>query len=318
MSQRRQFAQAAGAATTWLHADRATVRAVVATLAVLGTLLLTMASSAFAQTIHGCYNNRTGALRRISSGHCRHDETALNWNEQGAEGATGAAGMQGVRGATGEAGINGATGLNGVTGAAGQKGATGATGSAGPAGLQGVTGAAGPTGAKGATGPSGTAGTNGATGPTGPAAGNTGPAGPTGAAGSFPGTLPSGQSETGTWVASDDAAPAEKGQTVGVISFPVPLSAVLGSTKVKYNTVAAKTSTGCTGTVESPTAAKGDLCVYAGLEELSPHTSFKGIQSTSGGAGSSLGGAFVVFEASENEPASNLVKVQGTWAVTAE
>jgi hypothetical protein len=103
-----------------------------------------------------------------------------------------------------------------------------------------------------------------------------------------------------------------------VVSFPVPLSAVIASAKVKYNSHAAKTSAGCTGTVEAPTAEKGDLCVYAGVEELNGFVKFKDIENASGGAGSSLRGAFVVFEASETEPSLNQIKAQGTWAVTAE
>jgi len=310
MRQCRSVARGIGAATT----------SSLAALAALTMLLSVSVSPALAQTLHGCYNNRTGALRLVSGDHCSRHESAIEWNVQGPEGPTGAAGAQGVRGATGEAGPEGPAGLNGVQGAAGPRGATGATGAAGPAGVQGATGAAGPAGAKGATGPSGTAGINGATGPTGPAAGLTGPAGPTGATGAFLSTLPSGQSETGTWVASSPGAAELGGQATGVIAFPVPLSVAISSSKVKYNTATGpgKTSTGCTGTLEAPTAAKGDLCTYAGKEELGPDTSFKGIQNASGVAGSSQAGAFVIFEASEKEPATNIVKVQGTWAVTAE
>ena len=292
-----------------------------ATLGLLALLLSISGSAAASQpiaraatssVIHACYNNRTGALRRISSGHCRRSETALDWNLQGPEGAPGAPGAQGVRGVTGEAGANGADGADGPAGAAGPRGVTGP---AGATGMAGVAGATGPTGASGPTGPTGAAGTPGATGPQGPAAGSTGATGPTGPAGSLFTALTTGQSLSGTWVASSPGPPELGGQAVGVISFPVPLSTAISSANVKYIKQGGINPTGCTGTATAPKAEPGFLCVYTGLEQL-VNVSFKAIQNASGAAGSSLGGAFVVFESSETDPATE-VKVQGTWAVTA-
>ena len=159
----------------------------------------------------------------------------------------------------------------GPKGAAGAPGATGAAGPGGPAG---------PTGPAGATGPagSGAAGATGATGPQGPAgpAGATGPAGPSG--GGEP--LPAGKTETGTW---SFGAPAPEYIRLS-ISFPIPLSAPLSEEEGCTEAVATRTkpcqvhfiekngeefsnggdgtSTVCKGSVEEPTAAPGNLCVY--------------------------------------------------------
>jgi hypothetical protein len=67
--------------------------------------------------IHGCYNSQ-GALRVIDSASatCKSSETALNWNQRGIPGPTGAKGDQGIQGPSGP---KGATGQKGATGSAG-------------------------------------------------------------------------------------------------------------------------------------------------------------------------------------------------------
>jgi Collagen triple helix repeat (20 copies) len=301
------------------------------TLGVLGALLLATSSpaasgpnargAATSSVIYACYNGKTGALRRLAvGGKCRASETAISWLAVGRAGGSGAAGPMGVQGLRGVAGAVGAPGANGAPGAAGApaaKGATGATGAAGVTGVSGATGAAGINGATGATGPAGAAGATGATGPTGPAAGATGPTGAIGPAASVSGTLPEGNSETGAWILTSAAEPEAKREAAAVISFPIPLKTAITSANVHYLTKAeteTKSNASCTGTLEAPTAEKGSLCVYTGQEEI-VGVPFKNIQNAKAEPGSSLTGAFVIFEAPKTE-GSNDVVVQGSWAVT--
>ena len=93
----------------------------------------------------------------------------------------------------------------------------------GPAGPKGATGATGAAGATGATGPAGAngAGTPGATGNTGEKGesitGKTGPAGPQGKEGNIQATLPSGKTETGSWVSRHLLAPVSYSGGIGAV-----------------------------------------------------------------------------------------------------
>jgi hypothetical protein len=229
----------------------------------------------------------------------------------GVTGPTGATGNNGTNGATGATGNTGPTGATGTNGTNGTTGATGPTGATGTAGTNGVTGATGATGEPGATGPTGK-------GPTG-ATGETGATG-----GGLPATLPSGSTERGTWVAAAGTAPEATavGLPAGVvaeISFPIPLAKA--SVKVNYLTNA-QTKAGtaecpAAGALTQPTAAKGDLCVYTGQEELTG-VAETAISNAAGTAGAdSLTGATVNF-AAPTTLATNKILTQGTWAVTAE
>ena len=154
-------------------------------------------------------------------------------------------------------------GSRGPAGPKGATGATGATGAAGPAGTAGATGPAGPVGPAG-TGTEGKEGKEGKAGPE----GKTGPEGKSG----FTKTLPSGETETGAWAYSFVVGEAEVAQYVP-ISFAIPLAEELGGSQVHYilangkewdfSTSAEVTSTTCLGTVATPTAVAGNLCVYA-------------------------------------------------------
>jgi hypothetical protein len=78
-------------------------------------------------TIHGCLG-KNGGLRLVeASEDCRPNETPIEWNQSGREGATGATG------------VTGPTGLSGATGPTGPSGARGETGPSGPTGLPGTT-----------------------------------------------------------------------------------------------------------------------------------------------------------------------------------
>jgi hypothetical protein len=75
--------------------------------------------------IHGCYQASSGTLRVIGTnptvggGKCAGNEIALNWNQTGPKGPTGAKGATGAEGPTGP---KGATGPDGPTGPTGQRG----------------------------------------------------------------------------------------------------------------------------------------------------------------------------------------------------
>ncbi len=228
----------------------------------------------------------------------------------------------------------------------------GATGPAGAAGPAGPAGAAGTAGAKGDPGPKGEAGKNGEPGAKGEAgasvtnkevkvgeaacnkeggaefkvgagAATTACNGKTG----FTSTLPKGSTETGTW--SIDASSSAKEEVDGMasISFPIPLktggaSAVFTELETKEETFGAS---GCSGTVEAPTAPVGKLCIYTAYEQAvlsegfrlgattAPSLPFAGFEDTYGPSGAVLVGS-VLIGTPENPAKEN---TYGTWAVTA-
>jgi hypothetical protein len=180
--------------------------------------------------------------------------------------------------------------------AATKKGARGPAGRKGSAGAKGATGATGPAGPQGSTGPNGPAG---ASGPAGPV----GAPGPAGAPGAF-GTLPSGQTERGTFAGEDDngavgASPiayAPIGFPLSLASTPTLIISTVGSVP------------GCPGTAVQPEAAPGNLCVYVSASNglvtgFDPATAITGAASRYGTVLTSvtLGSSWMY----------------GTWAVTA-
>lgn len=96
----------------------------------------------------------------------------------------------------------------------GKAGPVGPQGSPGAPGAKGQPGAEGKTGLEGKAGTAGQKGLSGATGPT-------GPTGPTGSPWTAGGTLPAGQTETGTWVFRSEAIEGAEEFDVP-ISFPIP------------------------------------------------------------------------------------------------
>jgi hypothetical protein len=215
------------------------------------------------------------------------------------------------------------------------KSLTGKPGPAGPAGTAGAAGVgtAGAAGAKGETGAAGANGANGAQGLAG-AAGATGPPGP------FTATLPSKKTETGAWTASAAGGltlcvpEAENQPTVtptggacgtgynlsvtsaarfvlSTISFTLPLTGALDKTHVHYIGGSKTANAECPGTVETPEAKPGNLCVYQGAingvkntnneaeAEIFPDASNAGPPVFYGGAagetGASTSGAGLVF-----------------------
>jgi len=204
----------------------------------------------------------------------------------------------------------------GPRGPRGPKGATGATGAEGPAGPAGAKGDKGDAGANGATGATGA---QGPTGPTG-ATGNTGATGATGATGfsGFTTTLPSGQTETGTWAVGP--LPAEETAQAAPISFSIPLAATIGGANAHAVPVDGPAPAGCAGgTASEPKADPGHLCVYAEvltdaeyLGSLIGNPLLNIIKGGGGGSGAGISGAFVQIGATAAGGNG-----RGTWAVTA-
>jgi hypothetical protein len=230
----------------------------------------------------------------------------------------------------------------GPRGPAGPAGKTGPAGPAGATGPGGATGPAGPTGPAGGTGPAGTNGTNGANGtsvtskviPKGVAAceneggseftaGSTKTSACNGKEGSpwtAGGTLPSGKTETGTWVFRGTAN-AEGEFRFTAISFPIPLKEKL--TKAgEYIQIGEKLPEEgqCkTGSVEKPDAAPGFLCVYEGETFFRKGGLGPGSFLTpTNGIGILSTGTELAFETKKPTTPGEEVSAEGTWAVTAE
>jgi hypothetical protein len=195
--------------------------------------------------------------------------------------------------------LKGANGKNGAAGPAGPAGAAGA----GTAGAQGTQGAQGPQGPAGANGEKGAPGTNGGVGPT----GATGAQGATGEINTA-GPLPSGKTETGAWATTPFSATAGEA-AIDTISFAIPLAT---APEPHYLKVGETLAAHCTGNAEAPTAAPGNLCVYAGVE-TNRHELF--IASTGNGSlvpAAGTTGALMFVQATNAGPS----EFWGTWAVT--
>jgi hypothetical protein len=173
-------------------------------------------------------------------------------------------------------------------------GKTGATGATGPAGAKGDAGTAGAKGDTGAAGAAGAAGTNGAP----------GNPGPEGSPWTLGGTLPEGATETGVWTLS-----GVQGAEVSVpLSFPIPLASSLVTADVHF--VPASGEGTCTGSVETPSAPEGELCVYDNA--LSGSVTFGGIWNSGvTGTGASRSGANLIFEG-----VTTADEGHGSWAVS--
>jgi Collagen triple helix repeat (20 copies) len=265
-------------------------------------------------------------------------------NSGGSKATASAKGKPGPRGKTGKTGPAGPTGPQGPAGPAGAKGDAGAAGANGKDGSNGTNGANGANGknaeaipfagskgpiggvtctegglevksasattlvCNGAKGTNGTNGTNGTTG--------------------FTETLPSGETETGSWAFGRTAAGVTELEVP--ISFAIPLTAELGgsltgTSAVHYINSAGNEvilneefeleeieSTKCLGEAAAPTAVSGNLCVYAA--SAANATTFSGrirkASSPGGEPGADTAGAHLDFLVTEGAGGN------GTWAVT--
>ena len=204
---------------------------------------------------------------------------------------------------------------------AGKPGAPGTTGPAGTNGGKGDTGAA---GTNGTAGTAGTPGTNGKSVVIGNATTqNCSSGGKTvevegsgtksnicnGLTG-FTETLPSEKTETGSWIIGVTPENTNLPVTTS-LSFPIPLSAGLDASHVKYVKKAETAPAGCTGgTAAAPTAEPGFLCVYAGQELFLTFSAIQNPGAATETNGAAATGAILRFAGEEEATA------WGTWAVT--
>jgi hypothetical protein len=160
-------------------------------------------------------------------------------------------------------------------------------------GPKGEPGARGPAGPQGPAGPAGSRGADGAAGPRG-AEGSPWTAG---------GTLPSGKSESGTWVAGvlDKEVEPGKGEGGAGISFGIRLALPPAIHLIAKEKEGAEHAAECPGSVGVPLAAKGNLCIYTAENQAL----------TLGETFSLVSGALLKFKGAPNSTAA------GTWAVTA-
>jgi Collagen triple helix repeat (20 copies) len=224
-----------------------------------------------------------------------------------------------------------ASAQKGPRGPRGPRGKPGPAGPTGPAGPQGPAGAKGDTGAAGSNGSNGTNGTSvtgvpatvgecpaggvkytSASGSNAVCNGEDGEDGETG----FTETLPPEETETGTWGVRTSSAPAN---ALAPISFPVPVEPA--PEFVYVGPEEDKTGEGCPGLSASntPIAAPGKLCVYAGFElngsftaNFSTEEVEPGVRAVAGGVVSPAGTV-----AQFSCPEFTCV-IEGVWAVTAE
>ena len=193
----------------------------------------------------------------------------------------------------------------------------------------GKPGPAGATGPAGPTGPAGGAGTPGAHG----SAGEPGPRGPEGSPWTAAGTLPSGATETGSYLAAEEihfngeeeAVPSRA--AVAVISFPIPLangteetffvpscSGLSGGELTSCEAEREAAEEACPGTPKEPEAKPGAFCLYEGPFSrgvYSPGTALV-LEPGNFALGAGTSGAFFTATFHSTEARS-----LGTWAVTA-
>jgi hypothetical protein len=214
--------------------------------------------------------------------------------------------LKSLKGKTGPAGPTGSTGPAGAAGV----GTAGAAGPLGPAGAAGVKGENGATGAAGVSVTSKALGKGTVGCPEGgtefTAAENKKTTACNGSPWTVGGTLPSGQTETGTW-ATVYAAAAEGDPMASPISFTIPLEV---APTPNYIPSGESPPTGCSGTPAKPEAAPGNLCVFAAAEHKG-----KALVEGSYLLETSTTGSLVAIAATE---ANTTVLAYGTWAVTAK
>jgi len=210
------------------------------------------------------------------------------------------------------------------------------------AGKPGATGPAGATGSAGAPGKDGTNGTNGTNGKgteTGTATASECPEGGAtvqvagepgtkkkicnGSPWPAGGTLPSGESLTGTWAVGRTGVTPEVGASTFVyapISFPIPLVAagedengeVDNEIPVTYLTKAAPPTAGCPGSFDAPAAEPGNLCVYTAQSNEVEFSEETNPENGLGGFGAGKSGVVMVFKMN-----TAVARARGSWVLTA-
>jgi Collagen triple helix repeat (20 copies) len=228
--------------------------------------------------------------------------------KSGANGKNGANGAQGPAGAQGSAGNAGSQGVKGETGTAGIQGPQGTAGATGTQGIQGIQGIQGnsvtnkPLAANNGSGKCEEGGAEFKVGTGTPSYACNGRTG-------FTKTLPAGETETGTWTLAYNAAGAGE-EPRAAVSFSIPLSPeVAGEPKAVHAEFVEAPSAECPGSVSSPSAEPGFLCVYKfSLTNLHEPSVFD-----MEGQGGATFGAILGFETE----AAGAAIGWGSWAVTA-
>ncbi len=172
----------------------------------------------------------------------------------------------------------------------------------------------GPRGPKGPTGPAGPAGPQGPAGPKGDtgSAGANGKDGADGSPWTAGGTLPPGETETGTF-----GGLSGESFFMAPVSFSIPLAAELDAAHVKGIKLSGTPPAECedaghpgAASAANPEAQPGYLCVFVGTDELELEQNPL-ISKATGGFGASTAGALV------SSPAAGGAPYGGTFAVTA-
>jgi hypothetical protein len=165
-------------------------------------------------------------------------------------------------------------------------------------------------GRRGPRGPRGRQGSQGQQGPQGPsgesirgAAGPEGPRGPEGSPWVAGGVLPSGKTESGTWIAGAIGEEVEPGKVEGGTAISFGIRLVLSPTihLIGKEQEGIEHAAECPGSVGLPLATKGNLCIYTAEDQgLTLTESFAFVS-----------GALLKFKGMPSKAAA------GTWAVTA-
>jgi hypothetical protein len=119
--------------------------------------------------------------------------------------------------------------------------------------------------------------------------------------------LPKGKTETGTVAGRTDVASS---YVIEDVSFPMPLNFVPTVVLVD-NDGATPKPTGCGGSFNSPTAAPGYVCVYAGF--MSQGTNWDGFWNLADGGSCGCKRGVVVYKFNN----TGYTEATGSWAVTA-
>jgi hypothetical protein len=156
---------------------------------------------------------------------------------------------------------------------------------------------------KGNRGPRGLVGAKGAQGPKGDK-GDPGPAGP------LVQTLPSGKTLVGAFGGASSVPPGVFESAEASFSYPVPLAT---NPSVNHIQLGGAATTQCPGSLLSPKAAPGNLCLYLGYADGASPTGLRSY-GVDGGSDYKFGGvAYVDWTCT----APCFTAFSGTWAVTA-
>ncbi len=244
-----------------------------------------------------------GAIAANHSQNARRTEKSGRRGKQGPVGPQGPQGPAGPQGAPGPAASAGADGKSVVLGTAVgcEEGGTRVEVESSPATKHEVcNGVEGPPGPRGEAGEDGEPGEPGQTG--------------------FTETLPSGETETGTWL-TPRIVNVEELYSQTTISFSIPLASPISNAAwVTTEEQENHSNPECPGTVEDPRAAKGALCLYQGATENPTETPsfyvsyFRRPGSRQFGAGTTGAIAYAAYEGPASEEPTQM---SGAWAVTA-